>query len=432
MSRLLRIAAREYLSYVRTVGFWLSLAMLPLVIAVSSSIPIMMERSSPPTRLFVVDVSHQGLGAAVISALRADPTHKPPLIVSPPPVVGDAPDLPSADAAIRAALQGQAAHDRRARAFDVAAVIADGGHEIHVWTTNIRDGELQGRVQEALSDVTRERRLIAAGVSPALLSQIGAAAPKVVSLSPQEAPGAAPSAHAGLHAVLPQLIGIVLGFLLWSVIITGASILLNSVIEEKSSRILEVLLTSASVPEIMSGKILGVMGVTGTVLATWVTGGAVVAHALAPGLLTEVLAALLGKGLIIYFGLYFVVGYILYASIFTAVGAFCETNRDAQTLLGPMMVVLSIPMIFMGQSISHPDAPILGILAWIPFFTPFLMVTRVVNEPPLWQIAGTLVLMLATTVAVVLLSGRAFRAGSLSVGKVDRKTILAAFVGRGG
>ena len=431
MSRLLRIAAREYLSYVRTVGFWLSLAMLPLVIAVSSSIPIMMERSSPPTRLFVVDVSHQGLGVAVTSALQGGSNHKSPTIVSPPAAVANASDLSSADAAVRADLQGRAAHDRRARAFDVAAVIGDGGRELHVWTTNIRDGDLQARVQDALSNITRERRLVAAGVSPALLSQIDTSAPKIVALSPQQTPGAAPSARAGLHAVLPQLIGIVLGFLLWSEIITGASILLNSVIEEKSSRILELLLTSASVPEIMSGKILGVMGVTGTVLATWFIGAGVVAHILAPGLLADVLAALLGKGLIIYFGLYFVVGYILYASIFTAVGAFCETNRDAQTLLGPMMVVLSIPMIFMGQSITHPDAPILGILAWIPFFTPFLMVTRVVNEPPLWQVAGTLALMVATTAGVVLISGRAFRAGSLSVGKVDRKTILAAFAGRG-
>ena len=85
---------------------------------------------------------------------------------------------------------------------------------------------------------------------------------------------------------------------------------------------------------------------------------------------------------------------------------------------------------FMGQAITHPDAPILAVLSWVPPFTPFLMVARAASDPPLWQIAGTLALMVATTAVVVWLSGRAFRAGALSVGKVDRKAVLAAFMGK--
>jgi ABC-2 type transport system permease protein len=97
-----------------------------------------------------------------------------------------------------------------------------------------------------------------------------------------------------------------------------------------------------------------------------------------------------------------------------------------------MMLILSVPVIFMGQSIAHPDAPVLAALSWIPPFTPFLMVARAANDPPLWQIVGTLLLMLATTSGVVWLSGRAFRAGALSIGKLDRRAVLAAFVGRAG
>jgi len=144
------------------------------------------------------------------------------------------------------------------------------------------------------------------------------------------------------------------------------------------------------------------------------------------------MAVLVGKGLIFYFGLYLVLGYLMYASIFTAVGAFCETVREAQTLLGPLILILTIPVAFMGQSINHPDAPILTALSWIPPFTPFLMAARVANDPPVWQVVGTLLLMLATTAVVVWISGRAFRAGALSIGKVDRKAIVAAFMGRAG
>ena len=430
MSRLLRIAAREYLSYVRTVGFWLSLVAMPLVLSASLAIPTMMDKNAPPTRLAIVDLSHKGFGAALATRLAQDPPGRRYILVAPPPEVAAAPDVAAAGERLHRRLAGDAAHDRTERSFDAAAVIGwrRGDLVLNLWTTNLIDGRMQAALHDDLSDVARRQRLLESGVSPALIDAADQAAPQVTVYSPRaEAHG-----KVSLRDELPQIIGFAMGMLLWTTIISGAGILLNSVIEEKSSRILEVLLTSASVPEVMGGKILGVMAVTGTVLAVWLGVGAIAAGSLAPGLLHELLAVLVGKGLIFYFGLYLVLGYLMYASIFTAVGAFCETVREAQTLLGPLMVILSVPLVFMGQSINHPDAPILTALSWVPPFTPFLMAARVANEPPLWQIAGTLLLMLGTTAAVVWLSGRAFRAGALSIGKVDRKAILAAFMGRAG
>jgi ABC-2 type transport system permease protein len=430
MSRLLRIAAREYLSYVRTVGFWLSLVAMPLVLSASLAIPTMMDKTAPPTRLAIVDFSHRGFGPALAARLAQDPSSRRYVLVSPPPEVVAAPDIAVAGERLHQRLAGDAAHVRAGRPFDAAAVIGWRGSELvlNLWTTNLIDGRMQAALHDDLADVARRQRLLDSGVSPALVDAADQVAPRLTVFSPKaEAHG-----KVSLRDELPQIIGFAMGMLLWTTIISGAGILLNSVIEEKSSRILEVLLTSASVPEVMGGKILGVMAVTGTVLAAWIGVGSAAAASLAPGLLHELLAVLVGKGLIFYFGLYLVLGYLMYASIFTAVGAFCETVREAQTLLGPLMVILSIPLVFMGQSINHPDAPILTALSWVPPFTPFLMAARVANEPPLWQIAGTLALMLATTVAVVWLSGRAFRAGALSVGKVDRKAILAAFMGRAG
>jgi ABC-2 type transport system permease protein len=134
---------------------------------------------------------------------------------------------------------------------------------------------------------------------------------------------------------LPTYVGLAAGFLLWSMVMTGASILLNSVIEEKSSKILEVLLSSASVPEIMGGKILGVAGLTLTVLGIWASGGWLAMINFAPGLAGDLIAVLLGKGLMLYFGAYLIGGYLMYAALFAGIGAFCESQRDAQTLLGP-------------------------------------------------------------------------------------------------
>ena len=121
----------------------------------------------------------------------------------------------------------------------------------------------------------------------------------------------------------------------------------------------------------------------------------------------------------------------MYATLFITVGAFCETSREAQTLLGPMMIVLIIPMLFLTQAITNPDSPILRVLSWIPTFTPFLMAARAATDPPVWEIFGTGALLLATIAAEVWLAGRAFRAGALSTSRFELRHFFASLAGRG-
>jgi ABC-2 type transport system permease protein len=289
-----------------------------------------------------------------------------------------------------------------------------------LWSRNLGAPVLENDLKRAVGDLMRERALTRAGVSPQTLKAADDLKPVFNSLSPKAASGEKVS----LRDRLPTIVGVVASLVLWSMALTGASILLNSVIEEKSSKILEVLLSSASVPEIMGGKILGVAGLTLTVLFIWALGGAFALINFAPGLAGDLLAVLLGKGLIFYFGLYLVLGYLMYAALFAGIGAFCETQRDAQTLLGPIMMVMTVPMIFMGQALRSPDAPIISALSWIPPFTPFLMPVRIAGDPPVAQVVGTTVLMIVTTVAIVAFSTRAFHVGALATGKVDLKTLL--------
>jgi ABC-2 type transport system permease protein len=424
MIRLWRIARREYISYVRTPGFWLSLILMPIVATATLRIPAMMDQSTPPPRLAVVDLTKAHLGEAFAAALREKIARQaaPLVLVPPPPDLAAAPSPAAADQRIKQMMAAGGA------GFDTAAVLsgADDAVKLDLWTGNLADGRLEAMIRSALRDVLRTRRLTEAGVSGALVAEADRIDPEVNLYSPR-------AAQAGKVSPLDQLpvaIGFVMGLLLWSVILSGAGILLNSVIEEKSSRILEVLLTSASVPEVMGGKILGVAGVSSTVLAVWATGAGLALSVAAPGLGIEVWSVLFGKGLIAYFAVFLTFGYLMYASIFAAVGAFCETTREAQTLLGPAMLLLTIPVIFMGQAIPHPDAPILQVLIWFPPFTPFLMLARAVSGPPVWQVAGTVALMTATTGVVLWLSGRAFRAGALSVGKVDYRAFAAGVFGR--
>jgi ABC-2 type transport system permease protein len=473
MSRLLRIARREYLAYVRTAGFWLSILALPLVMAVSISAPMMMMRSAQPERLAIVDLTGQGLGEAVAQRLDEEQARavgralRAAATAAGGPKAGDivkaAHDL-GGEAAGRAALakvnpavaarfkapkpsavrqpalaEASKAVDPKAaglvirreishRKLDTGLILSgrDDAIVMDLWSRNLAAPVLENELRGDVRDIMRKRALTRAGVDAATLKAADDLKPTLNSLSPKAASGEKIS----LRDRLPTYVGLAMGFLLWSMVMTGAGILLNSVIEEKSTKILEVLLSSASVPEIMGGKILGVAGLTATVIGVWSLAGTVALMAFAPGLAGDLGAVLMGKGLIFYFAAYLVGGYLMYASLFAGIGAFCESQRDAQTLLGPIMIVMSIPIIFMSQAIRTPDSPILNVLSWIPPFTPFLMPARIASDPPAVQVIGTTLLMLATTAVIVWGSGRAFRAGALATGKVDLKGLVGRMFSR--
>lgn len=413
MSRLLKIARREYIAYVRTIGFWLSMLLMPIGLAVAGGAPTLLEKSAPTPTLAIVDLGPDGVGQVIAPHLTTVHNGKPQAILVPAPVA--IPNPVAAGAALKPYLTGERLL-RGGRKLDAVAVISGKGEATSVdfWSSNLSDPTLAQAVGATVTQAMRGERLRRAGMAPADIAALDKLEPKFREWSPKAAAG-----QISLRDRLPGIVGFVLGMLLWSVIFTGAGILLNSIIEEKSSRILEVLLSSASAPEIMFGKILGAAGVTATVLMVWAALGGTALAAMNPTITQAVVEVLLSHGLIFYFAIYLIGGYLMYASLFIAVGAFCETTREAQTLIGPIMIVLTIPLIFMGEAIKRPDAPILHTLSWFPPFTPFLMAARAASEPPLWEVIGTGLLMAATIALVIWIAGRAFRAGALSTGRVN-------------
>jgi ABC-2 type transport system permease protein len=416
MSRLLKIARREYIAYVRTVGFWLSMLLMPIGLAVGAGAPMMMDKAAPVPTLAIVDLGAEGYGGAIAPHLEErDADGKPGALIVEAPVRLTAPS--EAGAALKPWLTGERFLPG-GRKLDAVAIIH--GEAVDFWSSSLADRTLEQGVKAALTQAIRGQRLKTAGLTAEEVRALDRIEPRVTAYSPKAAAG-----EVSLRDRLPGIVGFALGMLLWSVIFTGAGILLNSVIEEKSSRILEVLLASASAPEIMFGKILGAAGVTATVLAVWAGLGGTALVTLNPEIARDVASVLLANGMIFYFLFYLVGGYLMYASLFIAVGAFCETTREAQTLLGPIMILLTIPLVFMSQAIRRPDAPILEVLSWIPPFTPFIMTARAASQPPLWQMAATGLMMAATTALVIWIAGRAFRAGALSTGRVGLRGMIA-------
>lgn len=475
MRRLIKIALREYISYVRTVGFWLSMAGLPVIMGIAIMAPTLIAQSAPTPKMAIIDLSGRNLTPVLLKefehqqsvriaeamaasataaagpkasesimasfeaqgleAAQATFTSLAPKVAAafkaPPPEIQIVP-LPASLASASTAEAAEKAVrpylvDETSSGLNYAAIITADTKAISVdfWSRNLGLQSQDDRLRDILRDEDRRMRLTQAGVSDALLKDIDAAEPTLRLRSPKS-----DGDQVSMRDRLPTAIGFAMAMGLWTVILSGAGILLNSVVEDKSSRVLEVLLASASTTEIMGGKILGVAAVTFSVLAIWLILGTAMLMTSAPGLSEDLIAILATKGLAYYFGFYLVGGYLIYACVFTAIGAFCETTREAQTLVGPMMLILSIPMIFMSQSLTHPDMPIIKILCWVPPFTPFMMMVRAASGPTLLEMVGTGLGMVAFIALTLWLSGKAFRAGALSTHKLDPKALIRGLIGR--
>jgi len=451
MKRTLLIARREYVAYAKTVGFWLSLLAFPLFAVLGGGIPLLIRSAEPIKAVAVIEEGPgaEGLAGAVRAALKEDVDRQnerlreaaekgqagagravasiggPKIrLVAAPPEIADATG-PARDAAIRQALDEDTPKDRR---LDAVAFLSrvDGKPAAQVWTRRANDSDVSGFIRNALRDARRTELLTAAGVSPEIAEEVQNFRPEVKGFSPNAASGG----EVSMRDRIPSFIGLAAGFILWSLVITGASILLNSVMEEKSNKILEVLLSSASATEILTGKVLGVALLTLTVMGVWGGIGAFGLISASPAIAATVGQVLLANGLIFYFIAYMIGGYLMYAVLFAAIGAFCETPRDAQTLMGPIMMILVVPIMVMQMALTSPDAPVVRILSWIPLFTPFLMSARAPSDPPPIEIVLTLVGMFVMAALMVWIAGRAFRAGALSDVKLSWKSFGRAVTGR--
>ncbi len=201
-------------------------------------------------------------------------------------------------------------------------------------------------------------------------------------------------------------------FLLFMGTMTISQGLLTSVIEEKSSRVVEVLLSAVSPTQLMAGKILGMVGVGATLMAIWASVGYSGAEARGMGYLVTPYR-------LTFVVLYFIPGFLLFSAFLAAVGAACNTVKEAQSMAAPLTLLTIVPMMLWWQISQNPDSVFAIVLSYIPPITPFVMILRVCANPeiPLVQVVTTLAVLWASVVGVIWLAGKVFRVGVLMYGK---------------
>ena len=201
-------------------------------------------------------------------------------------------------------------------------------------------------------------------------------------------------------------------YLMFIGIMGQAQTMLTSTVEEKSNRVMEVLLSSLSPFQLMSGKMIGLGMVSFTLFAVWAAGGAFMIVRNGWEHLVDV--ATLG-----YFLIYFVPGFLLYSSVMAALGSLCNELKEAQNMMTPVMIILIVPLMTMFWVGQNPDHTIARVLSFIPTFTPFLMINRLASaQPPgTVEVLLSVLVLLVAIVITVWLAARVFRVGVLLYGK---------------
>lgn len=201
-------------------------------------------------------------------------------------------------------------------------------------------------------------------------------------------------------------------FLLFMGVMNISMGLLTSLIEEKSSRIVEVLLSAVSPIQLMAGKILGLTVVGSVLLLVWGALGAYSARAYGMGYLVTPYR-------LTYAALYFVPSFLMMSAVLAGIGSVCNSLKDAQSMTTPITIVNIVPMVLWLQISQNPTSTFSHVLSFIPPITPYVMILRICADPdtPLWQIVVTLLLLWLSVLFAIWAAAKVFRIGVLMYGK---------------
>ena len=276
------------------------------------------------------------------------------------------------------------------------------------------------QITRALRQAVADERVARSGVDKELLARLNNPPdPTTTRVSPK---GAEAQENTELRFVVPGAFM----FLLWICVFTSANYLLTTTIEEKSNKVMEVLLAAASPLQLLSGKILGYSMVSAVMLLMY--GGLGMA-----GLSAAAMTDLVPPMHLVYLVVFFVMAYFMVSSMMAAVGSAVSDLREAQSLVGPVMMLLIVPLMLWMPIIQNPNGPLATVAGFVPPAIPFVMILRLTaaTEPiPLWQTALSIVWGFGCAFGMLWLAARIFRVGVLMQGKppTPKELIRWAFV----
>jgi ABC-2 type transport system permease protein len=407
MQKILKIAQREFVETAKTKTFILGLVMGPLIIAAIIFFTSLTSRSKKSPRrtvtVAVTDFSGKVCDEAEKASFREYNKENPERQIQ-------IHQFPAA--ADPNATQEKAKEQLRRGRFDAYVVLDEGilqnqgGIRVYTYKPKPSELDVMGAVEYLFREAVRNLRYKAQNLSPELLDKLRSV--EVTRIDVGADGRVETQADTGAMFMLP----FAFMFLVYIGMVGTGQHLISSVIEEKGSRIIEVLLSAVSPFQLMAGKIVGLAGVGLTIIGVWVA----VAYAAATwhGVTIDITAEL-----ILYLAVYYILGFLLFSSFFAGAGSICNTIKETQGLMMPIMMVVIVPMISWYKLVQDPDGTLARTLSFVPPLTSMVMVLRISAGSDVWigEIIASIALLAATVVFAMWAAAKVFRTGILMYGK---------------
>ena len=432
MRKLVVVFKREYLERVRSKWFLVGTLLGPVFFAMITVVPLLIStRSKASTDLAnvtIIDATSSGMGERVAGALRQRfPLSPAPQVVS----VDAASILREEDRAVISV------RDKETRGYLVLDSNTVAGSSVRY----------AGRNASSMNDVEQITSLVRQQVLAQRLQGEGIDATRVAALTgvrlqmvTEKIGDKGREKGSGIGNVI---FGYVIALLLYMMIVIYGQTILRGVMEEKTTRVAEVVVSSVSTDTLLAGKVLGVGMVAITQVVAWVAlsfslmfygvpllekrlgagaiaGGAAAGQPGGAGMASQLADALpsLSMSTLIALLLFFVLGFIFYASLFAAIGAMVNSQEDVQQASMPVMLLLVSSVVFMTPIMTNPGSGLARTMSLLPFSAPILMPLRMTLIPvPWYEVAGSIAGVAIACLAAIWISARVYRVGLLMYGK---------------
>lgn len=422
MNKLKLIIAREYMAMVRSKSFLLTTLLMPLLMLLCGGVPVLIG--------YLNDAGSDAETVAVI-----DETGR------------YAQALTDTDLFHFVALRGDTAtnarefYDKSDGAITAVVVIpnnVDSTAQITVYSESTVNVSLKEVLNHTLSDTLTRARVASYGIE-GLQQMIDNS---TVDVDVKSVKWSDDGSESESSTEMAMILGMVLSMFTYMFVLMYGAMIMNGVVEEKTNRIVEVIVSSCKPFQLMMGKIIGIGLVGLTQIAVWTVlmsiigmvcgtvagvgmgmAGATPAVA-AAGVDDDVMATVMRNvmsinylPIVLCFVLYFIGGYMLYAALFAAFGSAVDQASDAGQFTTPIILVMIIALYAGIACTGNPNGPMAVACSIIPFTAPVVMMVRLPYDVPWWEVAGSLLLLYATAGLIVWLASRIYRTGILLYGK---------------
>lgn len=400
--KFLIVAKWEFLEKIKSKAFLFSLVILPVIMVVFGVLPTLLATQTEEKSVIIGIIDESNL---ILPALEQRLREKYKLESGEPVyVLRNLTNLGSSDEGQRKALATiMVSEDEIEGYFSIPPTVFDSGR-VEYRAENVGNFRVVERFSRTMEEIIVAKRLSERGYDPGLVrkltTNIDIRALKVTSEGRESESGFMETFFSAYIFIM----------MLMFMVMTSGQLLIRSVVEEKSNRVIEVLLSSCSAQDLMIGKILGLSGLGLLQIMIW----GIIAFAIS----MKTGATVVSPEHILLLLVYFLLGYLMYSAIFVGAGSPVTTEQEAQQITTYVSLTLVFPIILAVPAMQNPDSTLIKILTFVPLLTPAFMLMRIpIQMPPTWEILATIGMLLFFTVFCMWAAGKIFRIAILVYGK---------------